>query len=106
MSNGNERLRGNGGRFRAKLEKPYFFGVVRDNGTKVGQVTDDVDGLSPEVLAEPGVLVFGGPPREEGLRLAQLYQCNVLELNLSDGYRMVDAGEKVVSHGTSPRVVR
>ena len=83
-----------------KQTKNYFIGVYNDSSIhpdfghtiKTCQVSDNVDGLSCEILAEPGVIEFTGTAKN-GMTAARLvakkYGCKFLEWNCSKKYELI-----------------
>jgi hypothetical protein len=66
----------------------YYVGVYVDCEEKVLQVADDIDYLSCEILAKPGVLSIRGNVKEmltQAGALAKEYQCKHLEVSCSGG---------------------
>jgi hypothetical protein len=77
-----------------EMKKTYFIGVYRDytDKTNTCQVSDGVDGLNCEILAEPGVIEFTGSANN-GMTAARLvakkYGCKFLEWNCSGRYELI-----------------
>ena len=71
----------------------YYSGVYLDDKNRVLQVSDDVDGLSCEILADPGVCVsndFADTDRmiESAKTTAHFLMCDYLEINLNEFYQL------------------
>jgi hypothetical protein len=76
------------------MKKTYFIGVYRDytDKTNTCQVSDSVDGLSCEILADPGVIEFTGTKKNcktAAQLVAKKYGCKFFELNYSDKYHII-----------------
>jgi len=73
----------------------YFAGVhkgAHENGRypRVLTLCDSKDGMSPEMLAAPGLIVYEaeteGEAREQADNLATIHDCSYLEVNTSRTY--------------------
>jgi len=66
----------------------YYYGIYKDyqEKIKVAQLTDDIDCLSCEILAQPGVESFMEDNKNRAIINARLRakrdNCNLLEINL------------------------
>lgn len=71
---------------------PYYAAVYKDYAAKerVLQITDTIDALSCEILAEPGVRSTMFDRVEDmvtwGHKLANRYNCQHIEVNCSKGF--------------------
>ena len=68
----------------------YYAGVYRDDKGKILQVSNNVDGLSCEILADPGVLITREFPTvsqmiETAKTAAHFLMCHHLEINCDNG---------------------
>ena len=67
----------------------YYMGVYKNGTDRIWQVSDDIDGLSCELLAEPKVLTIGYATvchMMAGVKVfAEKADCNQVEVNCSKG---------------------
>uniref|UniRef100_A0A6M3JKV6 Uncharacterized protein n=1 Tax=viral metagenome TaxID=1070528 RepID=A0A6M3JKV6_9ZZZZ len=71
----------------------YYTGVYMDAKDRVCQVSDDVDGLSCEILANPGVCTSSDFENvddmvEQAKISAHFLMCSHLEINLAERYEL------------------
>jgi len=68
-----------------EMKQLFWFGVYRDyyERIKVGQLKTTVDGLSCEILADPGMIEISAATKKEALakgkKLADVFDCSILE---------------------------
>ena len=74
----------------------YYLGVYLDGEDAICQVSDNVDGLSCELLAKPELLITHQPSVTKMRRFADvaadMWGCNLIEINCSKGkgsYRLI-----------------
>lgn len=74
--------------------KTFFFGVYKDysENKRIGQLADEIDFLSCEILANPGVIRIYSPGIQKAWRSAKReakkYNCTHLE-NMCSNYKII-----------------
>jgi len=74
----------------AEQGEHFYAGVYRSDSARICQVVDDIDSMSPEILAEPEPVGFDGDPKTNGFRLAKEWNCSELEINIGTEYSLYD----------------
>ena len=67
-------------------QKHYYRAIYQDGENKVLQISDDVDGLSCEALANTIDCFYSDNLITTGTNYAKIHNCNFLEINTSEKY--------------------